>query len=934
VRAILPTESFGELLKYLRKRAHLTQRDLAAAVGYTEAHLSRLENNDRLPDVTTIAALFIPALDLKDDPAMMERLLKLAAQARDPHGARAPLGVKIQQVTIEHQVDVDLGALEEIPARPAQFVERPLLGQHIQRLLDSERGVAVCGMAGMGKTSLAASVARTFERGPVFWHTLTPGITASLEAIVRQLALFLFSQGQEQVKPILDLRAQTKPLPLDQQITLLRSALAGQIALLCFDDVHSLAGDEKALAFLGNLRATADVHLLLISREETSLPIPQITLTGLESAETLQLIEQLGLGSNSQLANSLSERTHGNPMLLRLAAGQALSPGADADEFLTHLESQPQVASWLLNSALRDLSPGARWLVEFLSVFRQPVDLQADALFEACEQAGQPVSVEAVREAQRRFLVQDARRAALHPLVRDHIYAELSARPAQRKRLHRLAADWLAADGQILQACVHAVRAGQARQMADILAGREQDIFRRGQALAMADVLGEALDLLRADKRGHADLLRWFHFERGKFLTNSVRSAEAVINFREALALSSTPQLRAEALGQFAELLTARNEYAEVVELCSSALAALSPADQLLDASLKGALAMAYYNLGKFAEARDMAEQSLASTRQFGHAQWRALEVIRARAHFWLANTARIRREPAVAMEHARQGLACARESGTSRLENTLLGFVGGLLYDRGEIEESTVYRLQAMNMAKELGDSYTAAYFNMYLSSHHQIRNELQAALEKLDQARELLEQLGDAHGLADQNSKRSEFLLALGRVDEARATSEKLIRESESISQTRMFGYYLNTLSTILLCCDPPDFASARSTLERALALPAAEKDPMLRFQLNSALAITTLAEGNAEAAQKILDASPVSEGHSLWVRLDRVLVDAYVALGRGEKKRALELSESLLEKAGMHELYRLRVRRLQDAAQNPRPNLFPRAIWMVEP
>jgi tetratricopeptide (TPR) repeat protein len=202
------------------------------------------------------------------------------------------------------------------------------------------------------------------------------------------------------------------------------------------------------------------------------------------------------------------------------------------------------------------------------------------------------------------------------------------------------------------------------------------------------------------------------------------------------------------------------------------------------------------------------------------------------------------------------------------------------------------------------------------------------------LDQARELLEQLGDAHGLADQNSKRSEFLLALGRVDEARATSEQLIRESESISQTRMFGYYLNTLATIQLCGEPPDFEGARATLERALALPAAEKDPMLRFQLNSALAITTLAEGNAEAAQKILDASPVSEGHSLWVRLDRVLVDAYVALGRGEKKRALELSESLLEKAGMHELYRLRVRRLQDAAQNPRPNLFPRAIWMVEP
>jgi len=920
-------ETFGELLKFLRKRAHLTQRDLAAASGYTEAHISRLENNDRLPDVTTVAALFIPSLDLKDDPAMMERLLKLAAQARDERG---PVGVKIQQVTIAHQVEVDLGALEDIPARPAQFVGRPLLEQNIKRILDAERGVAVCGMAGMGKTSLAASFARTFEGGPVFWHTLTPGITASLEAIIRQLALFLFAQGQEKVKPILDLRTQARPLPLDQQLTLIRSALAYQTALLCFDDVHVIINDESAIAFLGNLRAIANVRLLLISREEIPLPIPQFALAGLDMADAAQLIAQLGMASDPRLTAILSEQTNGNPMLLRLAAGRALSLGAEADGFLSHLESQPQVASWLLNSVTRALSADARRLAELLSVFRQPVDLQDGAFFEACERAGQPISAEAVREAQRRFLVQDARRAALHPLVRDHIYAELSARPTQRKRLHRLASDWLAVDGQILQACYHAVCAGQARRVADILAGREQDVFRRGQALDMADVLGGALTQLHSDKRSQPDLLRWLHLERGKFLTNSVRSADAVTEYREALALSSTPQLRAEVVVAFSEQLTMRNEYAETVELCTSALAALTPADQLLAASLKGALAMAYYNLGRFAESRDMAEQALESARQFGHAQWRALDVIRARAHFWLANTARIRREPALAMEHARQGLACARESGTSRLENTMLGFVGGLLYDRGEIEESTVYRTQALNMAKELGDSYAAAYLNLYLSSHHLVRNEPKEALQKLDQARELFERLGDTHGLADQNSKRAEMLLALGRVDEARSLSEKLIRDSESISQTRMFGYYLNTLTTVLLCCDPPDFIAAHSTLQRALALPAAEKDPMLRFQLNSTLAMTLLAEGKADAAQKILDASPVAEGHSLWVRLDRSLVDAYVALSLGEKALAIDLSETLLEKAGKHELYRLRVSRLQGVAQKPYPIHFPRLIW----
>ena len=54
-------ENFGSQLRYLRKRAQLTQRELAIAVGYSEAHISRLERSERLPDLSTLAALFVPA---------------------------------------------------------------------------------------------------------------------------------------------------------------------------------------------------------------------------------------------------------------------------------------------------------------------------------------------------------------------------------------------------------------------------------------------------------------------------------------------------------------------------------------------------------------------------------------------------------------------------------------------------------------------------------------------------------------------------------------------------------------------------------------------------------------------------------------------------------------------------------------------------------
>ncbi len=82
---VLPLESFmtfGDLLKYLRRRARLTQREVAIAVGYSEAQVSRLEQNQRPPDLAALMALFVPALYVDDEPEIVARLMELGARAR------------------------------------------------------------------------------------------------------------------------------------------------------------------------------------------------------------------------------------------------------------------------------------------------------------------------------------------------------------------------------------------------------------------------------------------------------------------------------------------------------------------------------------------------------------------------------------------------------------------------------------------------------------------------------------------------------------------------------------------------------------------------------------------------------------------------------------------------------------------------------------
>src|SRR5215510_14824292 len=74
--------TFGDLLRFLRRRAGITQMELAIAVGYSDAQISRLEQNLRMPDIPTIEARFVSALGLEDEPKAVARLLELAAIVR------------------------------------------------------------------------------------------------------------------------------------------------------------------------------------------------------------------------------------------------------------------------------------------------------------------------------------------------------------------------------------------------------------------------------------------------------------------------------------------------------------------------------------------------------------------------------------------------------------------------------------------------------------------------------------------------------------------------------------------------------------------------------------------------------------------------------------------------------------------------------------
>jgi WD40 repeat protein/transcriptional regulator with XRE-family HTH domain len=137
--------TFGDLLRYLRRRAGLTQRELSITVGYSDAQISRLEQNERLPDLATVAARFLPALYIEDQPEVAARLLELAASVRREDAPAVGLA-PYKGLHYFDEADAELFFGRE--ALTGLLLER----LH-ERLGSDRRFLAIVGASGSGKSS-------------------------------------------------------------------------------------------------------------------------------------------------------------------------------------------------------------------------------------------------------------------------------------------------------------------------------------------------------------------------------------------------------------------------------------------------------------------------------------------------------------------------------------------------------------------------------------------------------------------------------------------------------------------------------------------------------------------------------------------------------------------------------------------------------------
>jgi predicted ATPase/DNA-binding XRE family transcriptional regulator/Tfp pilus assembly protein PilF len=312
--AITPEKfpTFGNLLKYLRKREELTQRELALLVGYSDTQISRIEQDQRVPDAATITALFVPALHLANEPQWVERLLELAKQSR----------------FFELSAEAKTAIPNNLPASLTTFIGREKELVEILQMIRKHRLVTLTGSGGVGKTrislELGGQVLDEYANG-VWLAELAPLSDPELLAQTVASVFGILSQSARSYTELLInfLRPKTALLILDNCEHLLdASAYLADTLLKHCPQLKVLATSREALGILGEI---------VYHMPSLGLPDIQQTLEKFREYESVRLFEErarlaqpefeLTMENASSIAQICS-RLDGIPLAIELAAAR------------------------------------------------------------------------------------------------------------------------------------------------------------------------------------------------------------------------------------------------------------------------------------------------------------------------------------------------------------------------------------------------------------------------------------------------------------------------------------------------------------------------------------------------------------------------------------------------------------------------------------
>jgi LuxR family maltose regulon positive regulatory protein len=664
-----------------------------------------------------------------------------------------------------------------IPLLRAGLIPRLRLVLRLNTGLDG-RLILISAPAGYGKTTLVTEWLSSFtpvslpaEEGlgeRVAWVSLDESDNDPRRFLVYLLAaLKRVHAGPGQA--VAAMLRSPQPPPDEVILTALSNEMADVAGpcLLVLDDYHVIHAPpiHKQLNFLLD-HQPAQMHMLIITREDPPLPLPRLRARGQmleirqedlrfsldECADFLNQVMGLNLSPSDVAA--LERRTEGWIAGLQLAA-LSMRGRDDLPGFIKAFTgSSHYVLDYLIEEVFKRQSIEIQDFLLKTSILDRLCGSLCDAV------AGRTGS---------RSLLEHLEHANLFIIPLDQsctwyryhrLFAELLRQRLQvtesisEKELHILASEWFTAEGFFPEAIQHALAASDWERAAELIQEYTVSLLRHGE---LSTLLGWLKALPDAVVRKHPQLCR----DYGWVLTLSgqLDAAAPYLECAEQALQGDDAKLGQVIVAQ-AYLARARGEYLQAIALSQKALRLIDEADTLSYGLVTFTLGFAHFNAGHLAEAEQALLEACQAARASGNDFTRltALALLGAIQN----NQGKLHR----AAESCRQAL---QEAQGSPMAAQVQEFLADILYEWNDLEGAAAQLAQALKASQYLGNRAIQLEIRRALARLKQAQGNPAAALEELGELHQLAQQSESSPGRAQVAACHAAIAMAQGNLASA---------------------------------------------------------------------------------------------------------------------------------------------------------------------